>query len=121
MIAGDACDGCGNWGLRDALWVSLAQAGALVLCPNYLSLTPHLAKRFCGDSAFCFPAISRLLRTPLVQPPDAENRTSGGVGGCVKKARKRHAVRMMKVDPSEPSCRGRLLTAMSCFGQKPRW
>ena len=35
-IAGDACDGCGNWGLRDALWVSLAQAGALGLCPNYL-------------------------------------------------------------------------------------
>ena len=22
----------------------------------------------------------------------------------------------MKVDPSEPSCRGRLQTAMSCFG-----
>ena len=40
----------------------------------------------------------------------------GGVGGCVKKTRKRHAVRKMKVDPSEPSCRGRLQTAMSCFG-----
>ena len=46
----------------------------------------------------------------------------GGMGGgCVKKARKRRAVREMKVDPSEPSCRGRLQTAMSCFGQKPRW
>jgi hypothetical protein len=27
----------------------------------------------------------------------------------------------MKVGPSEPSCRGRLQTAISCFGQKPRW
>jgi hypothetical protein len=48
-------------------------------------------------------------------------RTHGGVAGCVKKARKRCAVRKMKVDPSEPSCRGRLQTAMSRFGQKPRW
>jgi hypothetical protein len=40
---------------------------------------------------------------------------------CVKKARKRHAVREMEVDPSEPLCRRRLQTAMSCFGQKPRW
>src|SRR6267142_6284739 len=37
---------------------------------------------------------------------------------CVKKVRERHAVREMKADPSEPSCRGRLQTAMSCFGQK---
>jgi hypothetical protein len=40
---------------------------------------------------------------------------------CVKKARKRHAVREMKEGPSEPLCRRRLQTAMSCFGQKPRW
>src|SRR6516225_2580587 len=40
---------------------------------------------------------------------------------CVKKTRKRHAVREMEVDPSEPPCRRRLQTAMSCFGQKPRW
>jgi hypothetical protein len=39
---------------------------------------------------------------------------------CVKKVRKRHAVREMKEDPSEPPCRRRLQTAMSCFGQKPR-
>src|SRR5713101_4322392 len=32
---------------------------------------------------------------------------------------KRHAVPEMKVGPSEPSCRGRLQTAISCFGQKP--
>src|SRR3984957_8883415 len=43
------------------------------------------------------------------------------VGRCVKKTRERHAVRKMKEDPSEPSCRGRLQTAISCFGQKPRW
>src|SRR6516162_8486506 len=40
---------------------------------------------------------------------------------CVKKTRKRHAVREMKVGPSESPCRGRLQTAISCFGQKPRW
>ena len=34
---------------------------------------------------------------------------------------KRHAVRKMKGDPSKPPCRGRLQTAGSCFGQKPRW
>jgi hypothetical protein len=39
---------------------------------------------------------------------------------CVKKMRKRHAVRKMKEGPSEPPCRGRLQTAVSCFGQKPR-
>ncbi len=43
------------------------------------------------------------------------------MGSCVKKTRERHAVRKMKEDPSEPSCRGRLQTAISCFGQKPRW
>jgi hypothetical protein len=45
-------------------------------------------------------------------------RTHGGVAGCVKKTRKRHAVRKMKVGPSEPLCRGRLQTAVSCFSQK---
>jgi hypothetical protein len=35
------------------------------------------------------------------------------------KARKRHAVREMKVGPSEPPCRGRLQTTGSCYGQKP--
>ena len=43
---------------------------------------------------------------------------SGGGAGCVKKTRKRHAVRKMKVGPSEPLCRGRLQTAVSCFSQK---
>ena len=38
-------------------------------------------------------------------------------GDCVKKARKRCAVREMKEDPSEPLCRTRLQTAMSCFGR----
>ena len=42
---------------------------------------------------------------------------------CVMKTpvRRRRAVREMKEDPSEPLCRRRLQTAMSCFGQKPRW
>jgi hypothetical protein len=41
--------------------------------------------------------------------------------GCAKKMRKHRAVPEMKVDPSEPFCRGRLQTAISCFGQKLRW
>jgi hypothetical protein len=40
---------------------------------------------------------------------------------CVKKMRNRHAVWEMKVGPSESLCRGRLQTAISCFGQNPRW
>jgi hypothetical protein len=51
----------------------------------------------------------------------ADERRKSAVGSCVKKTRERHAVRKMKEDPSEPSCRGRLQTAISCFGQKPRW
>lgn len=51
----------------------------------------------------------------ILKKPPYTISTYGGVGGCVKKARKRRAVRKMKVDPSEPSCRGRLQTAMSCF------
>jgi hypothetical protein len=40
----------------------------------------------------------------------------GSVSACVKKTRKRHAVRKMKVGPSEPLCRGRLQTAIGCYG-----
>ena len=35
---------------------------------------------------------------------------------CVKKTRKRHAVREMEVGPSKPPCRGRFQTAISCCG-----
>src|SRR5262249_26855123 len=45
----------------------------------------------------------------------------GGVAGCVKKTRKRQAVRKMKVGPSKSSCRRGLQTAVSCFSQKLRW
>src|SRR5215469_4326077 len=40
---------------------------------------------------------------------------------CVKKMRKRHAVRKMEVDPPEPSCRRGLQTAVSCCSQKLWW
>jgi len=40
---------------------------------------------------------------------------------CAMKKRELHAVRKMRVGPSESLCRGRLQTATSCFGQKPRW
>src|SRR5260221_1350464 len=55
------------------------------------------------------------------QPDPRDEHCQSAVGSCVKKTRERHAVRKMKEDPSEPSCRGRLQTAISCFGQKPRW
>ena len=48
----------------------------------------------------------------------ADERRKSAVGSCVKKTRERHAVRKMKEDRSEPSCRGRLQTAISCFGPK---
>jgi hypothetical protein len=37
---------------------------------------------------------------------------------CVKKTRKRRAVRKMKVGPSESPCRRRLQTAISCYEPK---
>jgi hypothetical protein len=38
-------------------------------------------------------------------------------GGIVSRRREqRHAVREMRVDPSEPPCGGRFQTAVSCYG-----
>ena len=44
-------------------------------------------------------------------------------GGVVSRTRslERDAVLEMKEGPSKPVCRNRLQTAMSCYGQKPRW
>jgi len=39
----------------------------------------------------------------------------------VSRRRESVVLKEMKEDPSEPSCRRRLQTAISCFGQKPRW
>jgi hypothetical protein len=44
-----------------------------------------------------------------------------GVGGCVKKTRRRQAVREMKGGPSKSACRSRLQTARRCCGQTPWW
>ena len=42
-------------------------------------------------------------------------------GGVVSRRReKRRAARKMKEGPSEPLCRGRLQTALSCFGLNDR-
>ena len=57
----------------------------------------------------------------LMRFKDAPPSPQGQGGCCVRKTRKRHAVQKMKEDPSEPPSRGRLQTAISCFGQKPRW
>jgi hypothetical protein len=58
-----------------------------------------------------------MLDSLRVNPPNRRMRTrmSGRVAGCVKKTRKRHALRKMEVDPPESPCRGRLQTAVSCF------
>jgi hypothetical protein len=79
------------------------------------------------QSSPCYRASHCLLRLGLVSldysmamrnPLNRRTRTRiyGGVAGCVKKTRKRHAVREMKEGPSEPSCRRGLQTAVSCFG-----
>src|ERR1700731_4830184 len=60
-------------------------------------------------------------RNRIAGTDQADQHGEPALGCCVKKTRERHAVRKMKEDPSEPSCRGRLQTAISCFGQKPRW
>src|SRR3954447_11232434 len=70
-------------------------------------------------SSLAKPTLRR--QTPEVGAECPNGACSDLCGGCVKKTRERHAVRKMKVDPSEPPCRGRLQTTISCFGQKPRW
>ena len=66
------------------------------------------------DNVLLFARDTSVRRTGPVQCRER-------LGGCVKKTRKRHAVGEMKDGPSESPCRRRLQTAMSCFGQKPRW
>jgi len=53
-----------------------------------------------------------------IQPGQSRSGQAGSECCCVKKTRKRHAVRKMKVGPSESPCRRRLQTAMSCFVRK---
>jgi hypothetical protein len=67
-----------------------------------------------ASQSWCSPAGESPARVRPSEPP-------GSKCCCVKKTRKRHAVREMKEGPSEPPCRRRLQTATSCFGQKPRW
>jgi hypothetical protein len=54
-----------------------------------------------------------LLGDPIPMPSQQGLRRD-----CVKKTRKRHAVRKMKEGPSESPCRGWFQTAISCFGLK---
>jgi hypothetical protein len=89
---------------------------AIALRPRPSGLRPtviQLRGHPDGGSARCRAGAARACR-----------RSSGGRvakrlrTGCVKKVRKRHAVREMKEGPSEPPCRRRLQTAMSCFDRK---
>ena len=54
--------------------------------------------------------------TVAARPVVAEKR--GNARGAIVSRRReqRHAVREMRVDPSEPPCRGRFQTAISCYG-----
>ena len=63
------------------------------------------------------------LSAAVVLLRSSHPRADGRNWHCVMKTpvRRRRAVREMKEDPSEPLCRKRLQTVMSCFGQKPRW
>ena len=65
--------------------------------------------RRASDSVVCW-ACSAVWRCKSSGQPDG--------GDCVKKTRKRHVVRKMKDGPSEPPCRRRLQTALSCYGPK---
>src|SRR5258708_37534358 len=75
--------------------------------------------------AFCLSSLSSAAhgRHYLRQEPDAGNPLVRIRGGVVSRtcSFERDAVLEMKVGPSKPVCRSRLQTAMSCFGQKPRW
>jgi DDE superfamily endonuclease len=78
-----------------------------------------------NKSTYLYNAMLVLLKRMSVSASNSNRRvwtrTHDGVAGCVKKTRKRHAVRKMEVDPPESPCRGRLQTAVSCFRQKLRW
>jgi len=63
--------------------------------------------------------LPRLYRAPIL--PNQHHSGKNIPGRCVTTTRKRHAVREMEEGPPRPPCRGRPQTAMSCFGQKPRW
>jgi hypothetical protein len=62
-----------------------------------------------ASQSWCSPAGESPARVGPSEPP-------GSKCCCVKKTRRRHAVREMKEGPSEPPCRRRLQTATSCFG-----
>ena len=71
------------------------------------------------------PVGPQLQRMGIANNQDLSSRRANSVlnylvsqGVCVKKVCKHHAVREMKVDTSEPPCRGRPQTTISCFGRK---
>ena len=82
---------------------------------------PEEPSFFAGRRQPSLSGTSRMRRESHVRICERLGVKFPGPTRRVKKTRKRHAVREMEVDPSEPPCRRRLQTAMSCFGQKPRW
>jgi hypothetical protein len=68
----------------------------LIVSEAEFSPSEHVIRQRCANETTC-PTHHNVRAT-------AERGGSGWC--CVKKTRKRHAVREMKDDPSEPSCRG---------------
>jgi hypothetical protein len=70
-----------------------------------------LVRDWCG-----IEGLRRRFSWDLAKSADHRAGEKADGGDCVKKMREHHAAREMKAGPSEPSCRGRLQTAISCFG-----
>src|SRR5262249_27964090 len=88
-------------------------------------VSPHTIASYRDTFRLLLQFTEKRLRKPpsSVTVPDLTEELISGFLNHLEKERgtvsrrrgKRHAVREMKEDPSEPSCRGRLQTAMSCY------
>ena len=99
-----------NGGLNNNMWGTVVNRDGIVCAVAFTGV----------DRGEQWPG-SRVVSAQKANTANAFSLPAGVRRGCVKKARERHAVREMKVGPSEPACRSRLQTAVSCFSQKLRW
>src|ERR1700730_5419975 len=89
------------------------------------SISPHNCKEGSSVSRGRFPCIHpvQIIRPPISGRPNKLKavRWPGFWVCCAKNVFYEHgAVPEMKEGPSEPACRSRLQTAVSCFGPKGR-
>src|SRR5215472_9116549 len=108
---------CVRWYLRYPL---AYQHVSELLAERGVAVDPSCVGRWVQAYA---PELNKRCR-PHLKPTNKSYRTDETCikvkGDCVKKTRKRHAVRKMKVGPSEPPWRRRPQTVLSCFGPKGR-